>query len=231
MRKLGVIGGLSWAATERYYRLINSAVQAQVGGMCSAPLVIDSLNPCDLLRREGDDGLDQIRARLTESARQLVAAGAQGLIIAANSMHVVADDVADAAGVPLLHIIDATGAAMRARGIKSAAVIGTHNVMTQRWYRQRLVGEGVTLAPYDAARAAEIDRIVYDELMHGEVREDSRRTMRTFLTNIAKQDIDAVVLACTELTMLVDPDANVVPIVDTTRVHAQAAADWILNAG
>jgi aspartate racemase len=101
--------------------------------------------------------------------------------------------------------------------------------MTEAWFRQRLVRHGLTLAPYDEARAAEIDRIIYDELMQGKVTEDSRRTMRTFITDIAKQDVQALVLACTELVMLVDPDANVLPIYDTTRIHVAAGVDWILG--
>ena len=150
-------------------------------------------------------------------------------MIAANSMHKVADDVAAAISIPLLHIVDETGEKMRADGVKAAAVIGTRNVMTEPWFRQRLVRHGLTLAPYDASRAEEIDRIIYDELMQGKVTEDSRRTMRTFITDIAKQDIQALVLACTELVMLVDPDANVLPVYDTARIHVAAGIDWILG--
>ncbi|MGN6288427.1 MAG: aspartate/glutamate racemase family protein, partial [Sphingopyxis terrae] len=117
----------------------------------------------------------------------------------------------------------------RADGVKAAAVSGTRNVMTEPWFRQRLVRHGLTLAPYDASRAEEIDRIIYDELMQGKVTEDSRRTMRTFITDIAKQDIQALVLACTELVMLVDPDANLLPVYDTARIHVAAGIDWILG--
>jgi aspartate racemase len=144
-------------------------------------------------------------------------------------MHQVADDVAAAISIPLIHIVDETGEKMKADGIKAAAVIGTRNVMTEPWFRQRLVRHGLTLAPYNSDRADEIDRIIYDELMQGKVNEASRRTMKTFITDIAKQDIQAIVLACTELVMLVDPDANVLPIYDTTRIHVAAGVDWIVG--
>lgn len=229
MRKLGLIGGMSWASTEHYYRYLNKGVQKRTGGTCSAPLLLESLNFCDLSRLQTAEEWDHAKGVLIDAARRVEAGGATALMIAANSMHRVAEDVAAAISIPLIHIVDETGRAMRADGVKAAAVIGTRNVMTEPWYRQRLVRHGLTLAPFDATRADAIDTIIYDELMRGVVTEDSRRTMRTFLTDIAKQDIEAIVLASTELVMLVDPDANVLPIYDTTRIHARAGVEWIMG--
>ena len=229
MRKIGLIGGMSWASTELYSRHLNKGLQKRVGTGCSAPILMESLNYCDLSRLSTPEQWNHAKEVLIASARRLEAAGATALMIAANSMHKVADDVAAAISIPLLHIVDEAGEKMRADGVKAAAVIGTRNVMTEPWFRQRLVRHGLTLAPYDASRAEEIDRIIYDELMQGKVTEDSRRTMRTFITDIAKQDIQALVLACTELVMLVDPDANVLPVYDTARIHVAAGIDWILG--
>ncbi|PZQ21598.1 MAG: aspartate racemase [Sphingopyxis macrogoltabida] len=229
MRKIGLIGGMSWASTELYYRHLNKQVQKRLGTSCSAPILLESLNYCELSRISSPEQWEHAKAVLIASAQRLEAAGATALMIAANSMHRVAEDVAAAIAIPLIHIVDETGEKMRADGVKSAAVIGTRNVMTEPWFRQRLVRHGLTLAPYDAARAEAIDDIIYDELMQGKVSEESRRSMRTFITDIAKQDIDALVLACTELVMLVDPDANVLPIYDTTRIHVAAGVDWILG--
>jgi aspartate racemase len=229
MRKIGLIGGMSWASTELYYRHLNKGVQKRIGTSCSAPIVLESLNYCDLSRISTPEGWAHAKEVLIASAKRLEDAGATALMIAANSMHKVAEDVAAAISIPLLHIVDETGEKMKADGIKSAAVIGTRNVMTEPWFRQRLVRHGLTLAPYDAARAEAIDNIIYDELMQGKVSENSRRTMRTFITDIAKQDVQALVLACTELVMIVDPDANILPIYDTTRIHVAAGVDWILG--
>ncbi len=197
MRKIGLIGGMSWASTELYYRHLNKGVQKRLGTACSAPIMLESLNYCDLSRLTTPEQWTHAKDVLIASAQRLEAAGATALMIAANSMHKVADDVAAAISIPLLHIVDETGEKMKADGIKAAAVIGTRNVMTEAWFRQRLVRHGLTLAPYDTSRADEIDRIIYEELMQGKANEASRRTMKTFIADVAKQDIQAIVLACT----------------------------------
>lgn len=229
MRKLGLIGGIGWASTELYYRYLNTGVQKRLGTSCSAPILMESLNYCDLSRLTTPEQWDHARDVLIASAQRLETAGATALMIAANSMHKVAEDVAAAISIPLIHIVDKTGEKMRADGVKSAAVIGTRNVMTEAWFRQRLVRHGLTLAPYVEARAEAIDNIIYDELMQFKVTEESRRAMRGFITDIAKQDVDAIVLGCTELVMLVDANVNILPIYDTARIHVDAGVDWILG--
>ena len=229
MRKIGLIGGISWASTELYYRHLNKGVQKRIGTSCSAPILLESLNYCDLSRLSTPEQWAHAQEVLIASAQRLEAAGATALMVAANSMHKLADEIAGAISIPLLHIVNETGEKMQADKVRSAAVIGTRNVTTEPWFRQTLVRHGLTLAPFDPARVEEIDRIIYDELMQGKVTENSRRTMRTFITDIAKQDIEAIVLACTELVMLVDTDANILPIYDTTRIHVAAGVDWILG--
>lgn len=229
MRKLGIIGGMSWAATELYYRTINEEVQRRAGGMCSAPLIIDSLNFCDLARITDDAGWANAANVLGESAKRLEAAGATALLIGANSMHKIYDAVQAAVDIPILHIVNPVGRAMKADGIKTAALIGTRNVMAEPWFRQRLVSHGVSLAPAEAEDTDAVDRIIYDELMHGIVNKASVRELKTLLTNYDQDDVDAVVLACTELGMIVDTDANVLPIYDTTRLHALEGVNWILG--
>ncbi|MBL8648949.1 MAG: amino acid racemase [Sphingopyxis sp.] len=229
MRKIGLIGGISWASTELYYRHLNKGVQKRIGTSCSAPIILESLNYCELSRLTTPEQWENAQQILIASARRLEAAGATALMIAANSMHKIAKEIAGAVSIPLLHIVDETGEKLKADGVKSAAVIGTRNVMTEPWFRQNLVRYGLTLAPFDTTRADEVDRIIYDELMQGKVTENSRRTMKTFITDMAKQDVQALVLASTELVMLVDPDANVLPVYDTTRIHVAAGVDWILG--
>lgn len=229
MRKIGLIGGISWASTELYYRHLNKGVQKRIGTACSAPILLESLNYCELSRLTTPEQWEHAKFVLISSALRLQAAGATALMIAANSMHRIAKDIAGAVSIPLIHIVDEAGEKLKADGIKSAAVIGTRNVMTEPWFRQNLVRYGLTLAPFDTTRADEIDRIIYDELMQGKITENSRRTMKTFITDIAKQDVQALVLASTELVMLVDPDANVLPVYDTTRIHVAAGVDWILG--
>lgn len=231
MRKIGLLGGMSWASTITYYRHINRDVQRRAGGMCSAPLVMESFNFCDLSRLEKPEQWEMAADKLGAAAQRLEKAGATALLICANSMHRVADDIAAQISIPLIHIAECVGERMKADGIKKAAIIGTRNVMTESFYRRRLVAHGVNLMTPDMVRVTEIDRIIYDELMQGIVNRDSERTMKTFLTDIAKEDIQAIVLGSTELEMLVNTQANVLPIYDSTKIHADAAVEWILAAG
>ncbi|MEO1045198.1 MAG: amino acid racemase [Pseudomonadota bacterium] len=231
MRKIGLIGGMSWASTETYYRHINTRVQKRAGGMCSGPIVMESLNFCDLSRLDTREQWRHASETLSESAKRLEDAGATAILICANSMHKIYDDVAGAVSVPIIHIADCVGEKMRADGIKRAALIGTRNVMTEGFYRQRLVHHGIRLMPPDMERVEELERIIYEELMLGQATRDSERTLKTFLTNIAKEDVEAVVLGCTELEMIVNTRANVLPIYDGTQIHAEAAVEWILGQG
>ncbi|WOE74201.1 aspartate/glutamate racemase family protein [Alterisphingorhabdus coralli] len=231
MRKIGLIGGMSWASTEIYYRHINMAVQKRAGGMCSGPIVMESHNFCDLSRLDTPEQWRHASKILSESAKRLEQVGATAILICANSMHKVYDDVADAVSLPIIHIADCVGEKMQADGIKRAALIGTRNVMTEGFYRQRLVRHGIKLIPPNMERVEELDRIIYEELMLGQATRDAERTLKTFLTNIEKEDVEAVVLGCTELEMIVNTKANVLPIYDGTKIHADAAVEWILGEG
>lgn len=231
MRKIGLIGGMSWVSTETYYRLINKEVQKRAGSLCSGPIAIESLNFCDIAQITTPEGWDHAADRLIAAARSLEQAGATAILICANSMHKVYDRVQGAVSVPILHIADCVGEKMVADGIKRAALIGTRNVMVESFYRQRLIRHGIGLLAPKMERVEEIDRIIYEELMEGRVVRESERTMKTFLTNIAKEDVEAVVLGCTELEMIIDTKANVLPIYDGTEIHAHAAVDWIMGEG
>jgi aspartate racemase len=229
MRKIGLIGGMSWYSTEFYYRRINTQVQRRVSGLCSAPLLLDNLNFCDLAKATSEQDWDHVAEVLTASAKRLETGGATAILIGANSMHKIHDKVSAAVSVPVIHIADSVGQKMKAAGVKSAALIGTRNVMAENWYRQRLVKHGVTLLPWEAADVAELDRIIYEELMAGQAVRNSERTLKTMLTEIDKDGADAVVLGCTELGMIVDTKANILPIYDSAEIHADAAVDWILS--
>lgn len=229
MRKIGLIGGMSWTSTVRYYQIINEAVGKAQGGLHSAPLCIESLDFADVAKAQTDEEWARTAEVLIGAAQRLETAGATALIICANSMHRVFDDVARAVSIPILHIADAVGEKMKADGVKNAALIGTRNVMTERFYRQRLVSHGISLMAPDMKWANEIDRIIYEELALGKATRTSERTMKTILTNISQAHVQAVVLACTELEMIVDVRANVLPIYDGTRLHAMAAVEHLLG--
>ncbi|MEO6040297.1 MAG: amino acid racemase [Croceibacterium sp.] len=226
MRKLGLIGGMSWVSTRSYYDRINRIVQ-RADPYASAPLLIESLDFAELYRLQDEADWQRAAGILSESARRLEQAGAGALVIAANSMHRVYDTVAAAVSVPILHIAECVGAQMAADGVKSAALLGTRNVMTESFYRRRLVAHGVDLSPPDMDYAETLDRIIYDQLMANKVTRDAERALKTMITEIDKRGIQAVVLACTELELVVDVDANVLPIYDSSRIHARKAAEWV----
>jgi aspartate racemase len=146
-------------------------------------------------------------------------------------MHRAYDDIVAAVSVPVIHIADAVGARMEANGTKTAALIGSRNVMLETFYRKRLVAHGVTLLPPVMDNVDEIDRIIYEELMQGRATRSAERTFKTLITNMSQAGAQGVVLGCTELDMVIDVDANVLPIYDGTRIHAEAAVDWILGVG
>ena len=228
MRKLGLIGGLSWYSTELYYARINKQVLRRTNGTCNAPLLMESLNFCDVGKASTQEDWAHVADVLIASARRLEQAGATAILICANSMHKVFDDVAAAVSISIIHIADSVGAKMQADAVSSAALLGTANVMAENWYRQRLVKHGVSLLPAEMDDVQDVERIIYDELMHGVVKRDSERTLKTIITEIDQQGMKAVVLGCTELSMLVDTKANVLPIYDSAEIHADAGVDWIL---
>lgn len=229
MRKLGLIGGMSWVSTGIYYDRINRIVQRRAAPMASAPMMIESLDFCQLYALDEEEDWRRAAGVLCESAKRLEGAGAEALIIGANSMHKLFDEVAEAVDIPLLHIADHVGRTVREAGHKNVALLGTRNVMTESFYRKRLVAQGLDLLPPDMDNVKQLDSIIYDELMIGKVSRDAQRALKTMITNKSQEGADAIILACTELDLVVDVDANVLPVFDSTRIHCAAAASWILE--
>ena len=220
---------MSWISTRAYYERINKMVQKRAQPMASAPMVIDSVDYSRVVAAKNNDDWDAVAAILVESARKLETAGAEGIVIAANTMHKVYDRVAEAISIPVIHIADCVGKVMAEAKCESASILGTRFVMTEGFYRQRLVSHGVDLLPPDPNDVELVDGIIYKELMLGRVTRDAERQLKSIITMKEKQGADAIVLACTELELVVDTDANVLPVFDSTDIHCRAATDWILQ--
>ena len=227
MRKLGLIGGMSWVSTAMYYEQINKGVAKKLGGLASAPLILESFDfaPIAELQRAGE--WERLADMLAEAARRLEAAGAEGLMLCSNTMHKLYDRVAEAVPIPLIHIGEVTAEKLAADGVKRAGLLGTRFTMGEAFYRERLEAKGIAVTLPDPPTALEIDRIIFEELARGQVTRNSERRLKTCLTEMAKARQQAVILGCTELVMLVDPGASVLPAYDTTALHAKAAVDWI----
>ena len=229
MRKLGIIGGTSWSSTALYYDHINRGVAKRLGGLHSARLIIESLDLAPFAEMELSDNWDGVAEVTLDSAKRLVAAGADGVIITSNTGHKVYDAVAPQVSVPMLHIGDATADVLVKEGRKRVALLGTRFTMLEPHVRSRLEGRGITLVPIEAEWVAEVDRIIFEELAAGRVVRNSQRKLKTLITELAKQRVQAVVLGCTELVMAVDVRANVLPVYDTTEIHARACVEWMLS--
>ena len=229
MRKLGIIGGTSWSSTALYYDHINRGIAQRLGGLSSALLVIESLNLAPIAEMELSGDWDGVAEIHVEAAKRLAKAGAEGVIITSNTGHKVFDAVKAHLRVPMLHIGDATADKLVADGRTRVALLGTRFTMTEPHVRSRLEARGINLAAVDKDWVREVDRIIFEELAAGRVVRDSQRKLKTLITELAKHKVQAVVLGCTELVMAVDVRANVLPVYDTTAIHARACVDWMLS--
>jgi len=228
MKLLGVIGGMSWESTALYYRGLNQRIAQRLGGHHSARLLLWSVDfaGIEALQREGR--WDEAGAQMADAARALHSAGAQGLVLATNTMHRVADAIEAATPLPLLHIADPTGEAIRAAGLQRIGLIGTRFTMEQAFYAGRLrERHGLEVITPDADDRATVHRVIYDELCHGRVLDASRDAHRRIMERLVERGAQGVILGCTEITVLIGADDARVPLFDTTALHVQAAADWM----
>jgi len=230
VRTLGLIGGMTWHSTVDYYRLINEGVHERLGGSHSAELLLLSIDfePVEEMQGRGDwAGMGRL---MSEWARRLEAAGAEGLVICTNTMHRLAGEVAGAVRIPLLHIADATAAAVKAAGLGTVGLLGTRYTMELDFYRGRLEKEhGLrVLIPEEPGRTAVHD-IIYRELAYGKILEESRRAYLAVIDELVRRGAQGVILGCTEIPLLVKEKDSPIPVFDTTALHAAAAVDFALG--
>jgi aspartate racemase len=229
LRRLGLLGGMSWQSSAGYYRRLNELVQGRVGGHASAPLVLWSVDFAEIeaLQRAGDwDGQGRV---LAQAARGLQAAGVDAIALATNTLHIVSGAITDAITVPFVDLIDVAASAVAAAGYERVGLLATDYTMTSDLYPARLAGRGVaTLVPDEADRAT-VHRVIYDELVRGVVTDRSRAQYLDVIERLVARGAQAVLLACTEIGLLLrDGDASV-PLLDTTELHCAALVEVILD--
>lgn len=230
MRMLGLIGGMSWESSAEYYRLINQGMRDRTSPTTSARCLMWSFDFSEIeaLQHEGDwEGLTR---KMVDAARRLEAAGVELLLICTNTMHKMADAVQASVGIELLHIADPTAERIRAAGFDTIGLLGTAFTMEQDFYRGRLEEKhGLkVIVPNDEDRVT-VHRIIYEELVAGQVRPSSREAYRAVIARLVADGAQAVVLGCTEIMLLVQPEDSSVPIFDTTALHAEAAIQMSLE--
>ena len=231
MKTLGILGGMSWESTQALYALINRGVAARLGGLHSAQLLLHSMDFADIAALQTAGAWAEAAAVLGAAGAGLRGAGAEALLIATNTMHLVATDVERAAGLPVLHIVDATGEALRAAGVRRAGLLATRFTMEHGFYRDRLWQRyGIEAIVPDEAGRADVHRLIFDELCRGRFEPASREALRGQVAALADRGAQAVILGCTELGLLLPTgSAAALPLFDSTELHARAAVDWMLG--
>lgn len=230
MKTIGLIGGMSWESSAEYYRLINELVREKLGGHHSAKSIMYSVDFAEIEEYQRQGAWDEAAYILMTAAQHLEKAGAQCILICANTMHRLAADVQNCIHVPLLHIADATAEKIQAAGLKKIGLLGTMYTMTMDFYVNRLV-ENYDLnvvIPNEEDRQI-VHRIIYDELVQGEIRPESRAEYKRIMGNLVEGGVEGIILGCTEIGLLVKPEDSTMPLFDTTYIHAEAAVDFALQ--
>jgi aspartate racemase len=229
MKTIGLIGGMSFESTAIYYRLINGDVRARLGGHHSAKLILWSVDFAEIEVMQRAAAWDDAGAELARAARKLEGAGVDCIVITANTMHKVADAVADAVRVPLLHIADATAEAIKRTPCKRPLLLATRYTMEQDFYRARLKSHGVDATiPNEADRKAVHD-VIFGELVHGVIAKPSKQRFLDVIAAARRENADGVIFGCTEIGMLLSPSDIAEPVFDTAVLHAKAAVDFALG--
>jgi len=230
VKVIGLIGGMSWNSSLEYYRLINELVSRKLGGLHSARLVLYSLDFEEIERAQQESRWEDAADILAKAAIALKQAGADFLLICTNTMHKVVDEVGESARLPILHIVDVTGNAIREQGLSKVGLLGTRFVMAERFYQDRLKKhfEIEVVVPAEDEQAV-VHRVIYDELCRGKVRDLDRQSCLQIIDKLTKRGAEGIVLGCTELPLLIRLGDVRVPVFDTTRLHAEAAVEMALS--
>lgn len=230
MKTIGLLGGMSWESTRTYYELINEGARARLGGLHSARLVLYSVDFHEVERLQAAADWDAAGRVLGAAAASLAAAGADFLLLCTNTMHRVADAIDSAVDIPLLHIADATAARLQQAGVSRVGLLGTRYTMEQDFYRGRLEARhGLeVLVPEDDGREL-VHRVIYEELCLGVVRDESRSRYAEVIAGLERRGAQAVILGCTEISLLVSAADAEVPLFDTTAIHAESAVEASLG--
>ena len=231
MKTIGLIGGMSWESTMPYYRLINETVKQRLGGLHSAKIVLYSVDFHEIAQLQANGDWVQAGELLAEAARSVARAGADCIVLCTNTMHKVAQAIESAVNIPFLHIADATAQVIREAGFTRVGLLGTRFTMEQDFYKQRLTQRhGITVQVPNEAERALIHRVIYDELCLGQIHDTSRAQYSQIIQRLVDEEqVQAVILGCTEISLLVSASDSIVPLFDTTAIHARAAAEFALS--
>ena len=231
MKRIGLLGGMSWESSVEYYRLLNEEICERLGGLHSADCILRSVDFAEIEPLQRDDRWEEAGERLAGEARGLVAAGAEILVLCTNTMHRVADEITAAVEIPLIHIADATAEAVRDHGLATVGLLATAYTMEQDFYvgRLREMHDLDVLVPDEQDRRL-VHEVIYDELCVGVMKDSSRDQYRRIMAELSQRGAQGILLGCTEIDLLVGQADAPVPLFDTTRLHVQKALDVALDS-
>jgi amino-acid racemase len=229
MKRIGLLGGMSWESSAEYYRFVNQAVRDRLGGLHSADCLLRSVDFADVEDLQRTARWDEAGTLLAAEAQTLAAGGAELLVLCTNTMHRVADQIAAAVEIPLVHIADTTADAVRTAGLSSVGLLATAYTMEQDFYVGRLQrSHGLAVVVPGPKDRRLVHEVIYRELCRGIVKQDSRQAYRRVIADLVERGAEGILLGCTEIDLLIGPDDAPVPVFDTTRLHAERAVDLAL---
>jgi aspartate racemase len=229
MRRIGLLGGMSWQSSALYYSLINDGIAKRLGGVHSADVVMISVDFAEVEQLQAAGEWERAGELLAREARALEVAGAELIVLCTNTMHIVAPAIEAAVSIPLLHLADVTAEAVMAAGLTRVGLLGTRFTMQQAFYRERVEAHEIEVLVPDLDDQAVVHRVIYDELVRGVVSDDSRAEYEQIIERFVERGAQGVVLGCTEIELLIDARHVGIPLFATTSLHAQAAVDWALS--
>ena len=230
MKTIGLIGGMSWESSLEYYRIINDRTKEKLGGLNSAKCILYSVNFADIELLQHQGRWEESAEVLGETAHSLERAGADFVVLCTNTMHKVADAIASHITIPFLHIADATAASVKAQGLNTVGLLGTRFTMEQDFYRGRLVEQhGLSILMPDEAERQIIHDVIYDELCCGVINPASKQRYIQIMNRLVEAGAEGIILGCTEIEALIQPEDIAVPVFPTAKIHAEAAVDFALH--
>lgn len=224
MKTIGLIGGMSWESTVSYYQIINETIKEKLGGLHSAKILMYSVDFSEIEECQANGDWDKSAEILGKAGEILEKGGADFIVICTNTMHKVVPQIKNRINIPILHIADATAEALKKDGIKKVALLGTKYTMTQDFYKERLISNGLSVVIPNEKEIEQVNNVIYNELCLGIVSDDSREIYSGIIERLKMEGAEAVILGCTEIGLLIKQKDSVLPVFDTTKIHAQKAA-------
>jgi aspartate racemase len=229
MKKLGLIGGISWVSTVDYYRLINEGINTKLGGLNFSTCIIYSFNYAEIKKNNDANDWDSTLQMITEASKHLKRAGAEAIVLCANTMHLIAERLEESIQLPVIHIAKATAAEIKKSGLTKVGLLGTKFTMERDFFTSKLNRQGIEAIIPDEADRDFLHQTIFDELGKGIIRKETKERYLTIIEKLLQKGAQGIILGCTEIPLLVAPEDVSVPVFDTTRIHSQAAVEFSLS--